>query len=133
MGRVLPAPVLCCSEAFGHSREKASVQVGRSPTAFGEGFIKDGWMQGKLCITASIPHCSCTLLRFIQGTGKRSLEDGLGHEIKAELLKTRKKKQELSCCCWHFYCRAQPGPSPFRASAPGAQQCGQQSKPGGRG
>lgn len=102
MGRVLPAPVLCCSEAFGHSREKASVQVGRCPTAFGEGFIKDGWMQGKLCITASIPHCSCTVLRFIQGTGKCSLEDGLVHEIKAELLKTRKKKQELSCCCWHF-------------------------------
>lgn len=100
--------------------------------SFWGGFHK-GWLEvGMPCIAVSILHFRCTLFRFIQGTGKHSLEDGSGREIKADA-ETRKKNTKNRAIVVPFYFRAQPGPSSFRASSPAAQQCRQQSKPGGRG
>lgn len=67
--------------------------------SFWGGFHK-GWLEvGMPCIAVSILHFRCTLFRFIQGTGKHSLEDGSGREIKADAETRKKKHQELSCCC----------------------------------
>lgn len=68
--------------------------------SFWGGFHK-GWLEvGMPCIAVSILHFSCTLFRFIQGTGKHSLEDGSGCEIKADA-ETRKKTPRIELLLFH--------------------------------